>query len=90
MTSINQAPLDPLIEAIVEGVSRRILAKIGSGSPRDQKLMSVKEAAGHLGRTASSVRGLIASGDIPAPVIKRIGSRVYLLKRELDAWIDAQ
>jgi len=81
-------PTDPFIEAIAEAVAKRL--SIIMKPPADQKLIGVKEAAPYMGRTAPSLRGLIASGEIPAKCIKRIGSRVFLVKPELDAWIDAQ
>jgi len=83
------AAFEVLVQAIAEAVARKLASRI-PGASSDQKLMSVKQAAEYLGRTPSSVRGLISTGDIPDPVVKRIGSRVFLLKRELDAWISAQ
>jgi excisionase family DNA binding protein len=79
-----------LVDAIAEAVARKLAGRLPDGGSSNQKLMSVRQAAEYLGRTPSSVRGLIGSRDIPEPVVKRIGGRVFLLKRELDAWISAQ
>lgn len=81
-------PSDPFIEAIAEAVARKLAGMMKP--PVDQKLIDIKEAARYMGRTAPSLRGMIASDEVPKKCIKRIGSRVFLVKPELDAWIDAQ
>src|SRR6185312_9011121 len=82
------SPSDQFIEAIAEAVARKLGAM--STSDHNTALMSVKVAAKHLDRTEASVRGLISSGQIPQKIVKRISGRVFLLRSELDKWIEAQ
>lgn len=79
---------DVLVEAIADAVYKRISSLIPAGG--EQRLMPIPEAAKYLGRTGASLRGLIANGEIPQACVKRVGSRVFLAKRELDQWIAAQ
>ena len=48
-------------------------------------LFSVKEAAVYLGRSEQSVQHLIFERELP---VVRVGRRVHLHKRDLDAWIE--
>jgi excisionase family DNA binding protein len=48
-------------------------------------LLNVKQAAVYLGRTEQSVQHLIFQRDIP---VVRMGRRVHLHRRDLDAWIE--
>lgn len=80
--------LDDLVDAIAEAV----VAKMGErkGPAVEPKLLSIKQAAPYLARTEAALRAMIASGELPEAVIKRVGSRVFLVKRTLDDWVNAQ
>lgn len=82
-------PTDALVDAIAEAVVRR-MAAIAPATQIDQRLINVKTAAKYLCRTEASVRGMIISGEIPSRVVRRFSGRVFLEKRQLDAWVDAQ
>jgi hypothetical protein len=87
------ATIDPfmaLADAIADAVLRKMDGRALPGQADISALMPIPVAAKYMGRTTSSVRGLIATGQIPQKIVKRIGSRVFLLRRELDKWIDAQ
>lgn len=79
---------DALVDAIADAIARRMGPF--ATAPADQRLMSVKAAAKYLCRTEASVRAMISGGEIPAAVVRRFSGRVFLEKRELDRWIDAQ
>ncbi len=49
------------------------------------ELLNVKQAAVYLGRSEQSVQHLIFQKDLP---VVRIGRRVHLHRRDLDAWIE--
>ena len=48
-------------------------------------LLTVKEAAIYLGRSEQAVQHLIFQRELP---VVRVGRRVHLHKRDLDAWIE--
>lgn len=48
-------------------------------------LLNVKEAAVYIGRSEQAVQHLIFQKDLP---VVRIGRRVHLDRRDLDAWIE--
>lgn len=82
-------PIDPLVDAIAEAVARRLLS--GTNAPVvDQRLLNIKSAAKYLCRTESSIRGMISGGEIPRGIVRRFSGRLFLEKKELDRWIDAQ
>jgi excisionase family DNA binding protein len=83
---------EPLLDSIVEAIAERVIAKIrpelsGAGPyPRIQPaLFNVKEAAVYLGRSEQAVQHLIFQRELP---VVRIGRRVHLDRRDLDAWIE--
>lgn len=82
-------PSDALVDAIADAVARRLAGSIAA-PVADQRLLNTKAAAKYLGRTEASVRGLIQSGEIPQSIVRRFSGRLFLEKRELDKWIDAQ
>jgi excisionase family DNA binding protein len=49
------------------------------------ELLNVKQTAVYLGRTEQSVQHLIFHKDLP---VVRVGRRVHLHRRDLDAWIE--
>jgi excisionase family DNA binding protein len=48
-------------------------------------LLTVKQAAVYLGRSEQSVQHLVFQKDLP---VVRMGRRVHLDRRDLDAWIE--
>ena len=49
-------------------------------------LLTVKEAAVYLGRSEQAIQHLVFERELP---VVRVGRRVHLHKRDLDAWIEA-
>lgn len=80
--------LEGFVDAIADAVAKRLAARVPAGT--EPRLLSVKDAAPYIGRTPAALRAMIASGEIPEPVIKRVGNRVFLVKKTLDDWISAQ
>jgi excisionase family DNA binding protein len=83
---------EPLLDSLVEAIAERVMAKIrpelsgGGPSPRIQPaLLNVKDAAVYLGRSEQAVQHLIFQRELP---VVRIGRRVHLDRRDLDAWIE--
>jgi excisionase family DNA binding protein len=83
---------EPLLDSIVEAIAERVMAKIrpelsgGLPSPLVQPaLLNVKDAAVYLGRSEQAVQHLIFQRELP---VVRIGRRVHLDRRDLDAWIE--
>jgi excisionase family DNA binding protein len=83
---------EPLLDSLVQAIADRVMAKIrpelseGIPSSRVQPaLFSVKEAAVYLGRSEQAVQHLIFQRDLP---VVRVGRRVHLDRRDLDAWIE--
>jgi excisionase family DNA binding protein len=55
-------------------------------APRVQPmLLDVKDAAVYLGRSEQSIQHLIFDKELP---VVRVGRRVHLDRRDLDAWIE--
>lgn len=79
MDSTGNAGLDALADAI----AARVVARLSKSE--EPRLMSVKEAAVHIGRTTKALRHMIAGGKLPAI---REGSRVHLDRADLDQWIE--
>ena len=79
MTTTGNTALDALADAIAARVAEQLN---GSDQPR---LMTVKEAAAYIGRTAKALRHMIADGTIAAV---REGSRIHLDRSDLDQWIN--
>ena len=83
---------DSFTDELAEKVAQRVLAALNGKSlgGADRKLLDIKQAALYISRSSSTLRHLIASGEIPPSVLKRFGRRIYLVKTELDRWLDAQ
>jgi excisionase family DNA binding protein len=80
--------LDSLVQAIAEKVMAKIRPELSGGAPSSRvqpALFSVKEAAVYLGRSEQAVQHLIFQRDLP---VVRVGRRVHLDRRGLDAWIE--
>ena len=82
---------NPAIDALVEAIADRVVARVKAelsrlGTARIQPtLLNVKEAAVYIGRSEQAVQHLIFQKDLP---VVRIGRRVHLDRRDLDAWIE--
>lgn len=83
---------EPLLDSFVQAIAEKVIAQIrmelsgGGLSPRIQPaLFTVKEAAIYLGRSEQAVQHLIFQKELP---VVRVGRRVHLDRRDLDAWIE--
>lgn len=82
------ATLNLLVQAITEQVVAKVRAELSrpANAPRIQPaLLNVKDAAIYLGRTEQAVQHLIFQKELP---VVRVGRRVHLDRRDLDAWIE--
>jgi excisionase family DNA binding protein len=71
---------------VAERVEERILDRLEHLVPPMQPmLLSVKGAAIYLGRTEQAIQHLIFTHELP---VVRVGRRVHLDRRDLDAWIE--
>lgn len=86
-TSMAQdAALDTLLNAIAQEVVLRIKNSFPGEHPRVQAaLLTVREAGVYLGRSEQAVQHLIFKRQLP---VVRVGRRVHLDRRDLDAWIE--
>ena len=78
-------PIDTLVNAIAQQVVAKVKAELTFGPSIQPALLNVKEAAAYLGRTEQAVQHLIFQRDLP---VVRVGRRVHLHRRDLDAWIE--
>jgi excisionase family DNA binding protein len=86
MSSLSSFDLETLLNSFADRVGARLADQLkGRGRGLEPRLLSVKEAAGYLGRSMASLRHMIADGGLP---IVRSDHRVFLDIRELDKWID--
>jgi excisionase family DNA binding protein len=76
-----------LVRAVAGEVTSLLRLEFARLTPSDVQpvLLNVKQAAVYLGRTEQSVQHLIFQRDIP---VVRMGRRVHLHRRDLDAWIE--
>ena len=77
------------ISALAKQLVAEMSQSTGLGSA-DKKLLSIKDAGGYLGRSSNTISNMIASGEIPPHVLRHFSNRTFLLKSELDKWIEAQ
>jgi excisionase family DNA binding protein len=71
---------------VTERVEHDVLAYLEHAAPRIQPaLLSVKDTAVYLGRSEQAIQHLIFSHELP---VVRVGRRVHLDRRDLDAWIE--
>jgi excisionase family DNA binding protein len=90
--SAQQVPdstLSVLVGAIAEQVAAQVkaelLAQLQGPSPVQPMLLNVKNAGVYLGRSEQSIQHLIFERELP---VVRVGRRVHLDRRDLDAWIE--
>jgi excisionase family DNA binding protein len=79
--------LNSLIAALADQVAAKVKAELlAQITPRVQPaLLDVKDAAVYLGRSEQSIQHLIFEHELP---VVRVGRRVHLDRRDLDAWIE--
>ena len=79
--------IDALVEAIADRVVARVKAELSNLSTARVRpaLLNVKEAAVYIGRSEQAVQHLVFQKDLP---VVRIGRRVHIDRRDLDAWIE--
>src|SRR5262245_37700267 len=87
--SVGDVTLEALVGAIAEKVAAQVKAELQAetqnGRHIEPVLLNVKEAAIYLGRSEQSIQHLIFSHELP---VVRVGRRVHLDRRDLDAWIE--
>jgi excisionase family DNA binding protein len=79
---------DILIPKLAQAISAEVakyLTRSGASPSVQPALYSVAEAATYLGRTPQSLQHLIADKALP---VVRVGRRVHLHRKDLDAWIE--
>jgi len=71
---------------VTERVEHDVAEYLKNAAPRVQAaLLSVKDAAVYLGRSEQSIQHLIFARELQ---VVRVGRRVHLDRRDLDAWIE--
>jgi excisionase family DNA binding protein len=73
------------VNTIAEQVVAKVRAELILGPSIQPALLNVKDAAAYLGRTEQAIQYLIFQKDLP---VMRVGRRVHLHRRDLDAWIE--
>ena len=82
---------DPALASLVKAVAVEVATLLrgeiaGMTAPQIQPaLLTVKQAAVYLGRSEQSMQHLVFEKEIP---VVRVGRRVHLHRRDLDAWIE--
>lgn len=80
------ATLDALVSAIATEIADKIRYSLAPQTLQMRPvLLNVKDAATYLGRSQQSVQHLIFKRELP---VVRVGRRVHLDRRDLDAWIE--
>jgi excisionase family DNA binding protein len=79
--------LGVLVKAVAAEVASMLKEEIArtAGHEVQPILLTVKQTAVYLGRSEQSVQHLIFQKELP---VVRIGRRVHLDRRDLDAWIE--
>lgn len=81
--------MDAIVEMLAKAVAEEVAAKLKDQLARPYAikpaLLTVKQAAAYLGRSEQSIQHLIFQKDLP---VVRVGRRVHLDRRDLDAWIE--
>ena len=83
MSTGNQSPIDPLVEAIAQRVAEILRKDMGLETKR---LLTVPEAAAYLGRTQHAIRHMRAKGELRG--VQRGDNRVFFDREDLDRWIE--
>ena len=87
-TDMTNPSLLMLAKAVATEVASILKAEgsLRSAPALQPALLTVKQAAVYLGRSEQSIQHLIFQKELP---VVRIGRRVHLDRRDLDAWIEA-
>lgn len=88
--SPGDATLHALVAAIAEEVAIKVKSEVAAHVQHlvgrvQPTLLNVKDAAVYLGRSEQAVQHLIFERELP---VVRVGRRVHLDRRDLDAWIE--
>lgn len=86
--AIPKADLEPLLDALVERVAAKVVARLKSNDVAatiKARLLTVEQAATYLGRTPEAVQHMVSGGKLRAV---RPDRRVFLDVRDLDRWIE--
>ena len=88
--STGDSTLQALVAAIAGEVASRVKSEVTAhveniASRVQPTLFNVKDAAVYLGRSEQAVQHLIFDKELP---VVRVGRRVHLDRRDLDAWIE--
>ncbi len=87
---VRDSTLHTLVAAIAEEVASRVKSEMSAHVQNiavwvQPTLLNVKDAAIYLGRSEQSIQHLIFEKELP---VVRVGRRVHLDRRDLDAWIE--
>jgi excisionase family DNA binding protein len=74
---------DQFMEAIVEGVARRLEDKLDR--PDGPRLLTIEQAAQYLGYTPAAARHMVAKGQLPCV---RNGRTIRFDAADLNRWIE--
>jgi excisionase family DNA binding protein len=88
--SPDDATLHVLVDAIAEEVASKVISEVAAhvqhlAGKVQPVLLNVKDAAVYLGRSEQAVQHLIFEKELP---VVRVGRRVHLHRKDLDAWIE--
>jgi excisionase family DNA binding protein len=88
--SADQVTLHVLVDAIAEEVATKVKSEVAAHVQQlagkvQPVLLNVKDAAIYLGRSEQALQHLIFEKELP---VVRVGRRVHLDRRDLDAWIE--
>jgi hypothetical protein len=79
--------LEDLLELLVERIADRVGARLASsGRPGvKQRLLTIEDAGGYIGRTVEAMRHLVNSGKV---AVVRVDKRIFIDIRDLDELIE--
>jgi excisionase family DNA binding protein len=77
-------------DAVLDLLADKIAARLQPAPASEHRLLTVKEAARRMDSSPSSIRHLIASGQIPPRVVRHFGRSIRLDQTEFDKWMSAQ
>ena len=80
---------DYIVNRVAALIASRVQSRIAASAELSRitpRLLTVKEAAGYIGRTEQAVQHLIHKRDL---IVVRRGRRVHVDRADLDRWIDA-
>lgn len=83
-----QFDLNAILGLLADQLAEKVSQALQSSNPQTiaPRLLTVEQAAIYLGRTKDSVQHMAAIGKLP---VVRTDRRVFLDRKDLDAWIEA-